>query len=85
MRFRCVLAALVVAIPACVSSTGPDGRSRFCWYAGDTIAVMPVVIRDTQIIRECIWFIADHESCFGKPVGLMTAADCIPGAKYTDL
>lgn len=77
-----ILIAFVLGVTiACVGSTEPR-RSRLCWYPGDTIAMLEETDRQTRKTIKCHWVIADKQSCFDKPVGRLTASDCVLGTQY---
>jgi hypothetical protein len=61
------LTGLATAL-ACGPAIDAPTRNPLCFYAGDTVGVVQIRSRGESAIRECVWLIADHETCFQSPV-----------------
>lgn len=77
---RIMLLVASIALTACVSATGPDGRSRFCLYPGDTVGVISLHDQH-RITTACMFIVQKDAECRGAIDSrqLFHASDCIVG------
>ena len=79
MTRRSFALLLLLALGGCITAPYPNPR---CIYPGDTLGAL-VKFDGSHHITECVWLLADHESCFEQRVQ-KTHLTCVVGdTNYT--